>query len=212
MGQADQTAARHGHPGPDLMEAAGRAVARAIQRHAGRCRVLVLAGPGNNGGDGYVAARLLAQDGWPVRLAALAPPREGSDAAGAARLWSGPMARVFARRSPSLRCRGRCGVRRRVDPARGWFGRRNPESCQSPCRSRRSLGPRRSHRIAAGLCPYSRTDGHLLPAETWPLVAAGPRPVRTDRTGRYRHPRPRAGWDRARQPSPTCRPCGGCPP
>ena len=91
MGQADQAAARHGHPGPELMEAAGRAVARAIQRHISRCRVLVLAGPGNNGGDGYVAARLLAQDGWPVRLAALAPPREGSDAAGAARLWSGPM-------------------------------------------------------------------------------------------------------------------------
>ena len=53
--------------------------------------MLVLAGPGNNGGDGYIAARLLAQDGWPVRLAALAPPRVGSDAAGAARLWSGPM-------------------------------------------------------------------------------------------------------------------------
>jgi ADP-dependent NAD(P)H-hydrate dehydratase / NAD(P)H-hydrate epimerase len=90
MGQADQAAADRGHPGPALMEAAGRAVARAIQRHIGRCRVLVLAGPGNNGGDGYIAARLLAQQGWPVRLAALAPPRDGSDAAGAARLWHGP--------------------------------------------------------------------------------------------------------------------------
>jgi hydroxyethylthiazole kinase-like uncharacterized protein yjeF len=52
----------------------------------------VLAGPGNNGGDGYVVARLLAQDGWPVAVAALAPPRENSDAAGAARQWRGPMA------------------------------------------------------------------------------------------------------------------------
>ncbi|HYZ24257.1 MAG TPA: NAD(P)H-hydrate dehydratase, partial [Rhodopila sp.] len=52
-------------------------------------RVLVLAGPGNNGGDGYVAARLLAEQGWPVRVAALAPPREGSDAAGAAQRWRG---------------------------------------------------------------------------------------------------------------------------
>jgi hydroxyethylthiazole kinase-like uncharacterized protein yjeF len=93
MGQADQTAVRHGHPGPELMEAAGRAVARAVMRHADRCRVLVLAGPGNNGGDGYIAARLLAQEGWPVRLAALAPPRDGSDAAGAARLWRGPSVR-----------------------------------------------------------------------------------------------------------------------
>jgi hydroxyethylthiazole kinase-like uncharacterized protein yjeF len=93
MSRADQMAVRRGHPGPVLMEAAGRAVARAIQRHIARCRVLVLAGPGNNGGDGYVAARLLAQEGWPVRLAALAPPRAGSDAAGAARLWSGPVVR-----------------------------------------------------------------------------------------------------------------------
>ncbi|HEY0183802.1 MAG TPA: NAD(P)H-hydrate dehydratase [Rhodopila sp.] len=92
MGRADQAAAQGGHPGPALMEAAGRSVARAVMRHVGRCRVLVLAGPGNNGGDGYVAARLLASDGWPVRVAALGPPREGSDAAGAARLWHGPMA------------------------------------------------------------------------------------------------------------------------
>ena len=90
MGQADRLAAQRGHPGPTLMEAAGRAAARAVQRHIGPSRVLVLVGPGNNGGDGYVAARLLAQEGWPVRLAALAPPRGGSDAAGAARLWSGP--------------------------------------------------------------------------------------------------------------------------
>jgi hydroxyethylthiazole kinase-like uncharacterized protein yjeF len=91
MGRADRAAAADGHPGPALMEAAGRGVARAIRRHVGPCRVLVLAGPGNNGGDGYVVARLLAEEGWPVRLAALAQPRAGTDAAGAARLWSGPI-------------------------------------------------------------------------------------------------------------------------
>lgn len=92
MGQADKAAAAFGATGPALMEAAGRAVARAVTRHAARCHVLILAGPGNNGGDGYVAARLLARDGWPVRLAALAPPRIGSDAAAAARSWHGPAA------------------------------------------------------------------------------------------------------------------------
>ena len=51
---------------------------------------LVLCGPGNNGGDGYVAARLLAQQGWPVAVAALASPRAGSDAAAAAARWHGP--------------------------------------------------------------------------------------------------------------------------
>ncbi|MDR3532858.1 MAG: NAD(P)H-hydrate epimerase, partial [Rhodopila sp.] len=91
MGRADRAATVLGAPGPGLMEAAGRAVARAVMRHIGRCRVLVLAGPGNNGGDGYVAARLLRQEGWPVGVAALVPPREGADAAGAAQLWRGPM-------------------------------------------------------------------------------------------------------------------------
>ena len=92
MARADAAAPALGVPGPVLMENAGRAVARVIQRHYRPCRTLILAGPGNNGGDGYVVARLLQQWGWPVRLAALAPPRAGSDAAGAALRWHGPTA------------------------------------------------------------------------------------------------------------------------
>jgi hydroxyethylthiazole kinase-like uncharacterized protein yjeF len=92
MGVADRTAIQMGHPGPVLMESAGRAVARAIMRREKKTTVLVLAGPGNNGGDGYVAARYLAQQGWPVRVAALAPPKPGTDAAWAASRWSGPTA------------------------------------------------------------------------------------------------------------------------
>ncbi len=91
MAMADAAAARAGVPGSTLMQAAGRAVARAARRF-GPCRTLVLCGPGNNGGDGYVAARLLAQQGWPVQLAALGPPRAGSDAAGAAARWPDPLA------------------------------------------------------------------------------------------------------------------------
>lgn len=92
MARADAAAIARGVAGDRLMEAAGRAVARAAQRRFRPCRTLVLAGPGNNGGDGYVAARHLEQAGWPVFVAALAPPRAGSDAAAAAARWRGPMA------------------------------------------------------------------------------------------------------------------------
>ena len=69
MARADAASPALGVPGPTLMANAGRAVARAIQQRFRPCRTLVLAGPGNNGGDGYVAARMLAQEGWPVALA-----------------------------------------------------------------------------------------------------------------------------------------------
>ncbi|MBV9247844.1 MAG: NAD(P)H-hydrate epimerase, partial [Acetobacteraceae bacterium] len=91
MAQADAASPAFGVPGPVLMANAGRAIARAIQARFRPCRTLVLCGPGNNGGDGYVTARLLAQCGWPIAVAALAAPRDGSDAALAAAEWRGPM-------------------------------------------------------------------------------------------------------------------------
>ena len=92
MGRADALAPGLGAQGQQLMEHAGRAVARAIRARLPPCRTLVLCGPGNNGGDGYVIARYLQQEGWPVAVAALAPPREGTDAAWAASEWHGPVA------------------------------------------------------------------------------------------------------------------------
>ncbi|WP_241666790.1 NAD(P)H-hydrate dehydratase [Muricoccus nepalensis] len=74
-----------------LMEAAGLAVAREAAARFRGARVLVLAGPGNNGGDGYVAARRLEEAGWGVAVAALAPPRPGGPAEAAAARWRGPV-------------------------------------------------------------------------------------------------------------------------
>ncbi|WP_043831267.1 NAD(P)H-hydrate dehydratase [Muricoccus aerilatus] len=88
MARADAASAV---PVDRLMEAAGEAVARAVTARFRPRRVLVLVGPGNNGGDGYVAARRLERAGWGVSVATMAPPRPGGPAARAAGRWRGPV-------------------------------------------------------------------------------------------------------------------------
>jgi hydroxyethylthiazole kinase-like uncharacterized protein yjeF len=75
-----------------LMERAGAGMAQAIRFYAGPRDTLILCGPGNNGGDGYVAARHLAEHGYAVRVAALDEPR--TEASRWARSqWDGPVER-----------------------------------------------------------------------------------------------------------------------
>jgi hydroxyethylthiazole kinase-like uncharacterized protein yjeF len=96
MGAADAAAIDAGTPGLVLMERAGQAVCEAITARFAPRATTVLAGPGNNGGDGYVVARLLRERGWPVRVEALSPARS-ADAQAAAATWAGPIEPVSAK-------------------------------------------------------------------------------------------------------------------
>lgn len=94
MAKADRLTIAGGTAGMMLMERAGAAVADAVAaRHPVGSEVAVLAGPGNNGGDGFVAARLLAQRGFNVRLMLAGEVSHlKGDAASAAAKWERPIA------------------------------------------------------------------------------------------------------------------------
>ena len=95
MTSAEQRAIAAGTDVETLMERAGAALAEAVERFAGNRPVLVLAGPGNNGGDGYVAARKLAERGIAVRVAALADPKSAGAKSARSR-WAGAVETLAA--------------------------------------------------------------------------------------------------------------------
>jgi len=118
MRAAEAQAIERGTPVTLLMERAGRALAEAVRLYVGPRETLVLCGPGNNGGDGYVAARHLAALGYPVRVAALAEPK--AEAARWARSeWDGSV-EDFANAQPApilVDCLVGTGLSRGLDAA-----------------------------------------------------------------------------------------------
>ena len=100
MRAAEQRTIEGGRSVEELMERAGAALAEAAYRFAGPMPALILCGPGNNGGDGYVAARHLAERGVAVRVAAMSEPK--SVAAKAARAkWQGQIEELGAAIGPA---------------------------------------------------------------------------------------------------------------
>ena len=101
MRAAEQRAIAAGTSVEALMERAGAALAEAAYCHAGKMPALILCGPGNNGGDGYVAAKHLADRGVEVRIAAISEPK--SEAAKWARgQWRGEVEALNSSTGPSL--------------------------------------------------------------------------------------------------------------
>lgn len=94
---ADRNAEVHGVATASLMENAGRSVADEVARRWPAGTAAVLCGPGNNGGDGFVAARHLREKGWSVRLALLGDrERLRGDAGLMAGRWVGNIERLSA--------------------------------------------------------------------------------------------------------------------
>jgi ADP-dependent NAD(P)H-hydrate dehydratase / NAD(P)H-hydrate epimerase len=98
MQEADRATVAAGTPGSTLMHNAGSAVADEAARRFSRGPVAVLCGPGNNGGDGFVVASVLAARGWPVRVGlAGTPERLRGDAHHHAARWHGVVEPLSAR-------------------------------------------------------------------------------------------------------------------
>lgn len=90
MTSADQMTVQAGTPGLALMERAGEAIVEVLNEKFQPGTLLVLTGPGNNGGDGFVAARLAQRAGWRVRIGIWGDVNElRGEAAEMARRWNG---------------------------------------------------------------------------------------------------------------------------
>lgn len=112
MAEADRRTISAGTTGIELMERAGAAVARAAADEAGAGRrIAVICGPGNNGGDGFVAARLMGEQGFDARLYLLGTRSAlKGDAALAAARWTGQIG-IHWHGAAQLRSRDRRVVR-----------------------------------------------------------------------------------------------------
>ena len=186
MTAADRVAIEAGTPGLTLMERAGAAAAEAIAERYAPTPVLVLVGPGNNGGDGYVVARRLAEQGWPVRIEALAPPKS-ADAIAARDLWTGEVA-PLGQRLPDdgliVDALFGAGLDRPLGQDVARLARQSQRAATRIVAIDTPSGLSGDTGQPLGdACFRGRAYGDLPPPQACPRPAAGPQPVRRGRGG-----------------------------
>ncbi len=160
MTAADKAAISAGTPGDVLMERAGEAVAAAVAARFPKGAVAILAGPGDNGGDGYVVARRLKERGW--------ERRGGGPLAAEVRRRPGRRRAMDRRDPPAGR---RCRRPRRADHRRPV--RRGSRSTAG--RAAGPRGPRRWNGPARRWWPsMCRAGSPATPAGPWGLVVCAP--------------------------------------
>ena len=202
MAEADRLTIAAGVAGIALMETAGQAVADSVAaRHPTGTRVAVVAGPGNNGGDGFVAARLLAERGYRVRLLLVGDrERLKGDAALAAQRWPGPCAAAApAALMPAeivVDALFGAGLDRPVEGvARTMIEAMNTAPCvlavDLPSGINGTTG------AVMGARGQGCGNGDVLPPQDRPCAAARPASLREHSCRRHRDPRRRARADQA---------------
>ena len=195
MAEADRRTIAAGTPGLSLMERAGVAVADAAARRFPLATPgLVVCGPGNNGGDGFVAARVLAQRGYPVRMILAGDrARLKGDAAEAASRYRGeiepPEAFGSVRADFIVDALFGAGLDRPVEGAAADLIARVNALRPAGRGGRRADRHRRRHRPGEGRRGAGGGDGDVLPAEARPPAAAGPHALRQGARRRHRHRR-----------------------
>ena len=199
------------------MERAGLAVADEAARLAkSRGRIVVLCGPGGNGGDGFIAARLLARRGYPVELGLIGRRDALSgDPALAASRYEGQVLDAAAIDPGGADCvidaLFGAGLARDIEgEAKAIIERINAFAARrrARARGRRPLRRRRRKRQGSRRRGRGERERHLLPPQAGPSAAAGAHALRGDPARRHRHPRSGARAHRARKPSSTRPPSG----
>ena len=208
MAEADRLTIAGGVPGIELMENAGRAVADAAGALPGR-RVVVVAGPGNNGGDGFVAARHLAERGYIVRVSFVGDVKKlKGDAALAAKRWSGKVEQAspasLANCDIVIDALFGAGLDRDVEGLPRVMIEAMNATATPVVAVDLPSGVNGTTGAVMGAAVNASPDRDLLPPQDRPSAAAGPAALRRDPGGRYRHSGERAGRNQTvglRQPA-----------